>query len=207
MVHSSSMLHGRMTRERAFEKQDKGALFDDEAEFLAIMIGNIFLSEEHKIDLRADHHDSIPKLLHPETFLDNYPHLNPSPRRILARFRLEQPGFYWTLRSIPADVAPFNPHTDLRGAVAEGPAIYGQYSGCSQVQVSLARPSMTAALRDQWAPQLVARSSGPPEDALARAWLARQRQRRVEHIGQGGGARAGHDLKRREFQPPDATRP
>jgi NleD-like pathogen effector protein (putative zinc metallopeptidase) len=118
MVHAAAYLNGVMSARPIRED------FDTETEFMAILIGNIYMSEGGATRLRGSHHDVMKALAHPETFLDNYPTMTPSPREIIDRFKFHQMAFYSNLAWIPIAQAKFNP---LRQTFWENSGPPGQY--------------------------------------------------------------------------------
>lgn len=104
MVHSSRDLNGKASLIAVNKK------FDNEEEFLAIVIDNIYLSEKGQTDLVRNHsfQDQPKALRHPEKFLDD-PTINPKPRVLLERFRKRQHLFFQSLATIKPAAAKFNP--------------------------------------------------------------------------------------------------
>jgi hypothetical protein len=111
LIHASRQVHG-VSRRR---KVNHG--YDNEEEFLSIMIDNIYLSEKNKHRLRGTHHtDDEGKhdtLHHPERFLDNAQHLKLQPYLIIELLRARQPRLYAALADIESGPGPgrarFNP--------------------------------------------------------------------------------------------------
>jgi hypothetical protein len=87
--------------------------YGNEEEFLAVVITNIYLAEKGQVNLR-DSHMGHQVLAHPEKFLDNVQNVNPSPRRLLERFRGIQPCLFESLASINVEIAWFNPVQDYK---------------------------------------------------------------------------------------------
>jgi hypothetical protein len=93
----------------------------NEEELVAIMIGNIYLSEKNQTELRGNHNlgrktGNTKTLEHPEKFLDNFQHLNMSPHRSVELLRMRQPRLYAALSAIGPGRGPgranFNPIRD-----------------------------------------------------------------------------------------------
>lgn len=78
--------------------------YRNEEEFLAVVIGNVYLSEKGQRKLRANH-DSDGVLKDPERFLE-HAWVSPDPRTLIHRFMLRQYSLFASLARI--DVA-FNP--------------------------------------------------------------------------------------------------
>jgi hypothetical protein len=92
--------------------------YGNEEEFLGVLITNIYLSNKGQKHLRASH-SSFSELKDSEHFLDN-PHLSPSPRTLLERFRLNQPQFFKALARIGHARAAFNPVRQYAKERAQG---------------------------------------------------------------------------------------
>jgi hypothetical protein len=102
MVHAAADLNGATSQRRV----NKG--FDDEAEFMAITITNIYMSEKGQKQLLADHDDIGMDIKNPDQFLD-FPGLHPRPRNIFDTFRGLQHTFFSDLAAIPPPRPRFNP--------------------------------------------------------------------------------------------------
>jgi hypothetical protein len=110
LVHAAADVIGARSRRTV------GADYDDETEFMAILIANIYMSERHAAKLRKNHLPSLIPLEHPESFLDNYKNVPlVFTRRILETFRNHQMIFFMELALIPASVAWFNPIQQFLG--------------------------------------------------------------------------------------------
>src|SRR5262249_35456777 len=81
--------------------------YDNEEEYLAVVLCNIYLSEKGQTTFRASHQGHTP-LQHPERFLDDT-HINLQPRVLLERLRLRQLTLFQALAAIDAQTTPFNP--------------------------------------------------------------------------------------------------
>jgi hypothetical protein len=81
--------------------------YNNEEEYLAVVITNIYLAEKKQTDLRASHHGHT-VLKHPARFLDET-HINLQPRVLLERLRLRQLTLFEALAQIGSDAAWFNP--------------------------------------------------------------------------------------------------
>jgi hypothetical protein len=102
MVHAASDLNGATSQRRV------NMNFDDEAEFMAITITNIYMSEKGQKQLLADHDDIGMDVKDPDHFLD-FPGLHPRPRDMIDTFRGRQPTFFSDLAAIPPPRPSFNP--------------------------------------------------------------------------------------------------
>jgi hypothetical protein len=115
LIHASRQVKGVSRRREV----DGG--YDNEEEFIAIMIDNIYLSEKGRTRLRGTHqsnakgnHDT---LVYPEGFLDNKQGLSGlPPYRIIEFLRFRQPALYAALAAIQKGNGPghanFNPIRD-----------------------------------------------------------------------------------------------
>src|SRR5262249_52782436 len=88
--------------------------YDNQEEYLAVVLTNIFLAEKGQTKLRADHsfHDDNPKLrilIDPKHFLKNPQGVNITPLELIGSFKIRQPILYGALADIPKSVAWFNP--------------------------------------------------------------------------------------------------
>jgi hypothetical protein len=81
--------------------------YDDEEEYLAVVIANIYLSNKTQTVFRKNHHGHH-ILPNPDNFLDSTA-CNLTPRVLLERLRLNQGTLYNALAAIPEAKAPFNP--------------------------------------------------------------------------------------------------
>ena len=77
--------------------------FENEEEFIAVVLSNIYLAEKGRKFLRADHAGFEP-MSHPERFLNE-----PQNKRLLLKFKGEQRPFFDELSKIPAQKAWWNP--------------------------------------------------------------------------------------------------
>lgn len=121
LVHAARQMHGL----QEFKDVNKGYGFVEE--YLATVLTNIYMSERKLKGLLGEHGDKL--LDHPEKFLDNYQHIDMSPRELMAKFKTAQPDFYRALSVIPAARAPFNPvqqyETEQRAGQALGATMFG----------------------------------------------------------------------------------
>ena len=86
----------------------------NEAEFDAILVTNIYMSENGERNLLASHDPpGNPALQNPDKFLDNKA-LIPKARFLLNRFRLFEPIVFRDLADIPVTRANFNPVRQYR---------------------------------------------------------------------------------------------
>jgi hypothetical protein len=82
--------------------------YDNEEEYIAIVLCNIYIREKHHAAaLRGDHGQAT--LKDPERFLDNVQKVDLEPRVLLERFGLRQKHFFDDLVRIDASTTPFNP--------------------------------------------------------------------------------------------------
>lgn len=81
---------------------------DDQEEFLAVILTDIYMAANEKQTLRASHNDFSP-MPHPREFSRN-----PQNRRVLLNFKIAQPDFYQALADIPERKAWWNPVRELR---------------------------------------------------------------------------------------------
>jgi hypothetical protein len=93
---------------------------DNEEEFLAVVITNIYLSEKGQTDLRASHR-GYTILRDPDKFLDQT-HINLQPRVLLERLRLAQFTLFQSLTEIDAPFNPVRQYDAERKAAAKRPA-------------------------------------------------------------------------------------
>jgi hypothetical protein len=102
LVHACRDLRG--LRYRLSVNRD----FDNEEEYLAVVIGNIYSSERCRCQnfLRASHH-GFAVLQNPDKFLDAKIDLRP--RMLLERLRLSQGTLFYSLAQIGPGLAKFNP--------------------------------------------------------------------------------------------------
>jgi hypothetical protein len=119
LVHATRQLAGVVY----FMPVDKN--YDNEEEYLAIMLSNIYIRNKNKgAQLRADHDSGI--FLDPDHFLDNVQRVNLAPRMLLERFRLQQLLFFNDLAKIDPSVASFNPVWQYNEELKSGRAYRGE---------------------------------------------------------------------------------
>jgi hypothetical protein len=118
LVHAASMLNGtlrdRDTRLPFSHKHDPYGV-DDEAEFLAVHITNIFRQEKGRKALRFNHR--LGQEFAGPDVLYAYPNMVPTPRSIVRRFQHLQHGFFTALADIPAFKAKSNLMREFRDKV------------------------------------------------------------------------------------------
>jgi hypothetical protein len=104
------MIHGvrQMTGVSTDNKLGNG--YDNEEEFVAVVVSNIYLAEKKKNELRASH-DGFAVLARPDDFLKT-----PLHRQLLRKFRAAQPDLFEELADIPERKAWWNPVRELRDA-------------------------------------------------------------------------------------------
>jgi hypothetical protein len=119
LVHATRQLAGVVY----FMPVDKN--YDNEEEYLAIMLSNIYIRNKNKgAPLRANHDSEI--FLNPDQFLDNVQRVNLAPRMLLERFRLQQLLFFNDLAKIDLSVANFNPVWQYNEELKSGRASRGE---------------------------------------------------------------------------------
>jgi hypothetical protein len=116
LVHAGRQMNGKE------HLKALNAHYNNEEEFVSILVTNIYLSEKKQVDLRGSHrsiktrvgdrivarrHDILP---HPERFLDNPQGLSPSPKELLEKIRNRQPKLWHALVKLKKPV--FNPPRD-----------------------------------------------------------------------------------------------
>jgi len=98
--------------------------YDNEEEYLAIVLSNIYIRNKNRgAALRGDHDQSI--LREPDRFLDNVQRVDLEPRMLLERFRLWQLSLFNDLAGIAASVTPFNPVRQYKEELDAGKAAAG----------------------------------------------------------------------------------
>jgi Effector protein len=118
LVHAASMLSGTMrdqkTRTARTRRHDRFNV-DDESEFLAVQITNIFRQEKNRKGLRFNHDSD--EFAGPGV-LDAFPHMVPPPRRIVSEFLNLQHVFFDALANIPAFKAKSNVMREFKDEVS-----------------------------------------------------------------------------------------
>jgi hypothetical protein len=102
LIHGLRHMAGVNARDNKLDNN-----FDNEEEFVAVALSNIYLAEKGRKFLRADHADFKP-MAQPENFLKI-----PQNKRILLKFKGEQRAFFDELAKIPAKKAWWNPLSAL----------------------------------------------------------------------------------------------
>lgn len=98
--------------------------YDNEEEYLAIVLTNIYMSSQGAVTFRGDHYAGI--LQRPDQFLDNVQQVDMGPRMLLERFRLTQPDFFRDLAQITSGIARFNPVRQYNDELKAGISAAGQ---------------------------------------------------------------------------------
>jgi hypothetical protein len=106
IVHAVRALQGVMTL--SFKM---GRDYDNDEEFAAVVVTNVYLSEKKQTALRANHASGV--LRNPDKFLDSPDVPAPGARMLLSGFRLRQPTFFEALAKIDRPTAAFNPFRQL----------------------------------------------------------------------------------------------
>lgn len=102
MVHASRYMRG-ISKQKAV---DKG--YDNEEEFYAVVLANIYVAEKGKYDLRASHHGHR-TLMNPLAFLENTQRITPTPRVLMKQLYEQQSSFFKDLGAIPEPRTWWNP--------------------------------------------------------------------------------------------------
>jgi hypothetical protein len=119
LVHATRQLAGVVY----FMPVDKN--YDNEEEYLAITLSNIYIRNKNKgAPLRADHDQGT--LQHPDQFLDGVQGVNLPPRTLLERFRLQQLLLFNDFAKIDLSVASFNPVWQYNEELKSGRASRGE---------------------------------------------------------------------------------
>jgi Effector protein len=99
--------------------------YDNEEEYLAIVLSNIYIRNKRRDNpLRGDHDSGI--LRDPDHFLDNVQRVDLEPRMLLERFRLHQALFFKDLADIDFSITSFNPVKQYDDELKSGRAFAGQ---------------------------------------------------------------------------------
>jgi hypothetical protein len=112
MVHAVRAIHGVSTS--TFRM---GGGYDNEEEFVAVVVTNVYLSEKKQTALRANHGRGA--LRDPANFLDSPDVPPPGARGLLSIVRLNQPRFFASLAAIEPKEAAFNPLRQLADETAK----------------------------------------------------------------------------------------
>jgi fructose-specific component phosphotransferase system IIB-like protein len=111
MVHASRQMRGVQLVRKVKD-------YDDVEEYLAVVLTNIYMSENGKTVFLGDH--DVAALQHPEKFLDNAQNSDMPPRELISLFKGAQPDFYRDVANVAK--AKFNPvsqyETELRAGAA-----------------------------------------------------------------------------------------
>jgi hypothetical protein len=97
MVHASRIMRG------VFDRVPVDREYDDEEEYLAIALTNIYLSEKGQWSFRGNHHRPDRRLEGSDAshFLDNPQHASMPPVTLMKNFQTSQPDFYRALAHLP----------------------------------------------------------------------------------------------------------
>jgi hypothetical protein len=116
LVHAGRQMQGKSHRKAV------DGYYDNEEEFVSIVVTNIYLSEKKQTKLRGSHssfkkwegdkivarrHDLLP---HPERFLQNPQGISPPPKELMEKIRYRQPKLWHALVKLKKPV--FNPPRD-----------------------------------------------------------------------------------------------
>ncbi len=85
--------------------------YDNQEEFTAVVVTNIYLSEKKQTALRANHGSDV--LKNSDKFLDSPEVPAPGARGLIGNLRLRMPQFFGALASIGPGMAKFNPLRQL----------------------------------------------------------------------------------------------
>ena len=99
LVHASRLVNGVYDRVPVNQK------YDDEEEYLAIVLTNIYMSEKGQWRFVGDHKDGILEGRDAIGFLNNAQHVDMPPIRLIENFRNSQRMFYEKLAHLP----PYRP--------------------------------------------------------------------------------------------------
>ena len=102
LVHASRKMRGRAYRKPV------NAGYDNEEEYISVVLTNIYLSHKRQTVFRANHHGHE-RLLYPEKFLSNIQKVDLSPEELIERFRHTTLPFYFNIMRIPDETVWFNP--------------------------------------------------------------------------------------------------
>ncbi|GJE61750.1 M91 family zinc metallopeptidase [Methylobacterium trifolii] len=109
LVHASRQMRGRAYG------MPVNAGYDNEEEYISVVLSNIYLSHKRQTVFRANHHGFHP-LPQPERFLDNVQKVNLPPEELIERLRHTTLPFYYAIMRIPDETAWFNPVRDYERA-------------------------------------------------------------------------------------------
>jgi hypothetical protein len=115
------LVHAERSLEGVMYFMPVGNRYDNEEEYLAVVLTNIYLSSKGALLLRGNHYDGA--LTSPEKFLDNVQQVDEGPRMLLERFRLRQPTFFDMLAK--PGLAKFNPVLQYSEELKSGKAAAG----------------------------------------------------------------------------------
>ena len=110
LVHSSRALRG--VQDEGYADQD----YDDQEEFIAIVIANIYLSEKGQQVLLGDHDNKPLQGVERDNWLNNSQHMSSlSPRMLITNFKRSQKDFYTALANLPVPPRwnPVRDHNDF----------------------------------------------------------------------------------------------
>jgi hypothetical protein len=110
LVHASRLMRGVFNMAKAFP------YYQNEEEYIAVVVSNIYLSEKGSSVVRGGHVIGSPVLTPKDQkeFLDNPQNTNPPPRRLLGTFSVFQQDFFDALTRIGPAWPPFNPVREIR---------------------------------------------------------------------------------------------
>ena len=106
LVHSVRAIQG--VRTSGFKMEGD---YDNEEEFAAVVVTNVYLSEKKQTELQQNHGRDV--LKNPDKFLDSPDVPPPGARMLLGGFRLRQPAFFASLAVLDRHTAAFNPFRQL----------------------------------------------------------------------------------------------
>jgi hypothetical protein len=102
LVHASRTMRGVVNSE--YVNRD----YEDQEEYLAIALANIYMSEKGQWVLRGDHFTKRLTGKKLNGFMNNSQHVNLPPMRLMDNFKATQREFYRALVNLPAERPKYN---------------------------------------------------------------------------------------------------
>lgn len=100
--------------------------YDNQEEFIAVVLTNIYLSEKGQMVFRGDHDSRTLQGPAAERFLDNSQRLTPSPMQLMQNFRDRQLTFYNALAALPRNRPKFNPVQEHNERMKDWQRLHGR---------------------------------------------------------------------------------